>query len=111
MRRKKQQQKEQARQQKLRAKQDEEQAAIEAWFSKYDVSRTGAFSKEEMRTLLTDVKRKVTEDPNAVVSEGASARLPGSTDPQLTSNRRPVCVCVCVWPCRTVIKGDRGICY
>ena len=72
-RRKQQQQKEQARRQKLQAKQDAEQAAIEAWFSKYDVSQTGTFSKEEMRTLLTDVKRKVTEDPNAVVSEGASA--------------------------------------
>ena len=61
--------KQQKKLKKLEAKAAQEQAAIEKWFAAYDVNRDGTLSMDEMRKLLTDVKRKVTGDAEAVVSE------------------------------------------
>jgi len=42
---------------------------LSEWFDTYDVSHTGAFEREEMKTLLTQVKREVTNDSSAAVKE------------------------------------------
>jgi Ca2+-binding EF-hand superfamily protein len=47
----------------------EEHEMLNSWFESYDKSHTGQFEREELRALLTGLKRKITGDAAAVVRD------------------------------------------
>lgn len=63
------QQRKKKRAAKLKAKNEAKEAEIADWFKKYDKSQTGTMSRDEMREVLTAVKRDVTKDPAALVND------------------------------------------
>ena len=69
------------KQHRLKQQAAAENAAITEWLHKYDVSKTGTLKKDEMKNLLTEVKREATKDPNAVVKEEST--LAPSRPPQV----------------------------
>ena len=50
------------REMKLAHKAEQREKAIESWFDLYDTSRSGTMSREEMRALLTAVKREALKE-------------------------------------------------
>ena len=46
------------RREKLEKRALEAEAQLDAWFGQYDTNKTGTFDREEMRNVLTDVKRQ-----------------------------------------------------
>lgn len=62
-------QKERERMRRLEEKERANEQKVELWFNKYDATNTGKFNKDEMRSLLTEVKREALSDPSAVVRE------------------------------------------
>jgi Ca2+-binding EF-hand superfamily protein len=75
------------RREKLEAKAKEDQAKVDAYFTKYDQSGTGKLSKEELTALLTDMKREHTADPAAEVpadkADALFAKFDTSQDGQI----------------------------
>ena len=49
----------QERRQKLEKKAKQREEKLDKWLAEYDANDSGQLSKEETRSLLTDIKRKV----------------------------------------------------
>ena len=64
-----------ARREKLEAKALEQEKTIEYWFERYDATKTGKMNREELRNLMTAVKREVTSDPAAIVKESNMEKI------------------------------------
>lgn len=64
-----------ARREKLEAKALEQEKTIEYWFERYDATKTGKMNREELRKLMTAVKREVTSDPAAIVKESNMEKI------------------------------------
>ena len=60
--------KKQRRREKLEKRARENEAQVDDWMSKYDKSKTSKLSQDEVRALLTDVKRDMLQDPTAEVA-------------------------------------------
>ena len=63
------------RKQRLEKKRREEAALLETYFREHDVSGTGKMNREEMRSLLTGVKREFSKDPTAEVKDELLDRI------------------------------------
>ncbi len=59
----------QNRRKKLEAKAKAAEDELEKYFAKFDDSHTGRMNRDEMRALLTDVKRNLLDDPSAEVDD------------------------------------------
>ena len=58
-----------AKKEKLEARAAAQEKQIEMWFASHDKSQTGKFDREEMRSLLIEVKRETLNDPSAIVGD------------------------------------------
>lgn len=70
--------KKELREKKLIEKAEQREKAIEAWFELYDTSKTGKMSREEMRALLTAVKRDALKEPGGSGNRSSKEEISAS---------------------------------